>query len=136
MMMRGLGNSSRIVQSHSSHHSGGLPVPFNLPNVLHNLLFEEIELEFDSKQQDLIEALTFSYNALGKMQSKYALKDQELRAGMLEDPGNIELKKLYEEMQLDIMMANHQFKDLVTIVSDSLNRDQYQKLLKFSNINI
>ena len=134
--MRGLVSSSRISHTHSLDQAGNLPVPFNIPNILHNLLFEELDLELDMKQKDLIEALTYSYNALGKMQSKYALKDQELRAQIQADPDSIELKKLFEEMQLDLMMANHQFKDLVGVVSESLSREQYQVLMKFSGIDI
>lgn len=134
--MQGLGSTARMTHTHDIHQASTLPVPFNIPNVLCNLLFEEIDLEFDNKQKDLIEALTFSYKALGIMQKKYALKEQELRVQMQEDPGNIELKKLYEEIQLDTMMANHQFKDLVGVVSESLTREQYQILMKFSGIDL
>jgi hypothetical protein len=131
------GFSSTPRHSHGgydSNHSGVLPVPFNIPNVLHNLLFEDVGLEFDSKQSDILETLRFSQAALVRMQQKYALKEQELVAKMLRDSDNQKYKEEYEEMQLDRFEANSYFKELVVVISDLLTREQYAKLLEFSNI--
>jgi len=134
--MRGLASTARRTNINDFDQGGGLPVPFNIPNVLHNLLFEDIDLSFDAKQKDLIEALAYSYKALDRMQTRYALKEQKLLTLIQEDAGNMGLKEAYEDLQLDEMIANHHFKDLVTVVSEALTREQYQKLMKFSGINV
>ena len=61
-MITGFSSTSRGDGSLSSHHlsGGGLPVPFNIPLVLHNLLFEKTGIEFNAKQSDMIETLRFS----------------------------------------------------------------------------
>ena len=129
-------NRNEIRATNSNTGGGNLPIPFNIPNVLYNLLHEDIGLVFDAKQRDIIEALRFSYKALGKMQEKYTLKEQDIMAKMLAEPDNDELKEIHEEIQLDVLQAHSQFKDLVIVISDLLTREQYQKLLKFSNINV
>jgi len=135
-MIRGFGSSSRGQSALQSHHvsGGGLPIPFNIPSVLHNLLFEDVGIEFDSKQEDMIETLVFSTYALQKMREKYGPKEQELKTKLFHDPDNETLKKEYEELQLDFFDANHHFKDLVTTIGDMLTLEQYTKLLQFSNI--
>ena len=122
--------------SYGADHAGGLPIPFNIPNVLHNLLYEDTGIEFDSKQADMIETLRFSQKALVKMQQNYAQKEQELMAKMLRHSDNKEIKEAYDEMQLEMLDATHQFKDLVTVISDLLTREQYGKLMEFSNIRL
>jgi len=129
-------NRNEIRATNSNTGGGNLRIPFNIPNVLYNLLHEDIGLVFDAKQRDIIEALRFSYKALGKMQEKYTLKEQDIMAKMLAEPDNDELKEIHEEIQLDVLQAHSQFKDLVIVISDLLTREQYQKLLKFSNINV
>ena len=135
-MIRGFGSSSRGQSTLQFHHisGGGLPIPFNIPIVLHNLLFEDSGIVFDAKQQDMVETLVFSTNALHRMQEKYGPKEQILKRKLFYDPDNKELKKEYEELQLDFFEANHHYKDLVTTIADMLTREQYTQLLEFSNI--
>lgn len=137
-MISGFASSTRIdyTARNKGEHSSNLPIPFNIPNVLYTLLYEDVGLEFDAKQSDMIETLRFSYKALGRMQERYGLQEQELKEKILKDPDSLELKELYEELQLDVLSGNQHFKDLVIVISDLLKRDQYQKLLKFCNINI
>lgn len=122
--------------AYDSSHDGNLPVPFNIPMVLYNLLFEDIDLKFDAKQSDMLEALRFSYKALFKLQEISALKEQEVIANMLRNPDNIKYKEEHNQIQLDLLQANQHFKELVIVMSDLLTREQYAKLLKFCNINI
>jgi len=134
-MISGFSTTQRHVHGgYDSKNSGSLPVPFNIPNVLHNLLFEDVGIEFDAKQSDVMETLRFSQAALVRMQQKYAQKEQELVAKMLRDSDNKKYKEEYEEMQLDRFEANSYFKELVVVISDLLTREQYAKLLDFSNI--
>ncbi len=121
---------------YESGHGGGLPVPFNIPNVLHNLLFEDTGIEFDAKQSDMVEALRFSSNAYPKMQEKYLTKEKEMLTKMVSEPDNLEYKKEYEDIRLDILQANQHFKDLVIVLSELLTREQYAKLMEFSNIKV
>lgn len=132
------GFSSTLRHSHDSysHHLGNLPVPFNIPKVLHNLLFEDIGLEFDAKQSDIVEALCFSHKALLRMQEVYAAKEQDAVANMLRNPDNIKFKEEYDQIQLDLLQANQHFKYLVVVLSELLSREQYAKLLEFSNIKL
>ena len=136
--MRGYSTSTRqyISSGPKSVGSGELPIPFNIPSVLTNLLFEDIGLEFDRKQKDMLETLQFSYKAVQKMQVRYNKQDQDLKIKIVADPDNQELKDEFEEMQLDILEANFHFKDLVITMSELLEREQYEKLLKFSNIPV
>lgn len=122
--------------SYGSRHVGSLPVPFNIPNVLYNLLFEDIGLEFNAKQSDIVESLRFSYKALLRMQEIYAPKEQEAVANMLRSPDNIKFKEEYDQLQLDVLLANQHFKELVVVLSEILSREQYAKLLEFSNIKV
>lgn len=136
LMISGFGGGTRVGYVHrdSPRDMSTLPVPFNIPNVLHNLLFEDIGLEFDSKQKDMIETLRFSYDALLKLQEKHRTKGQELLSKIMDEPDNMALKEQQSDMQLDMLLANQQFKEIVTVMSDLLKREQYEALLKFSNI--
>jgi len=133
-MISGFGSSRGPAFSHDIKHlgDGNLPVPFNIPNVLHNLLFEDTGIEFDNKQKDVIEAVRFSYNALQKMGVRYAQKEQKLLQKILKDPDNKALKEEQEELQLEKFEAYNQFKDLVITISELLTKEQYQKLMQFS----
>jgi hypothetical protein len=135
-MISGFGGGTRVtyVNRNPSHALSGLPVPFNIPNVLHNLIFEDIGIEFTPMQKDMLETLRFSYNALIKLQASHTQKEKELREKILKESDNIALKEEQEEMKLDMLQATHQFKDIVAAMADLLKREQYEQLLKFSNI--
>ena len=135
-MISGFGGGSRQSSVHHNgvHFASNLPVPFNIPAVLHNLLFEDVGIEFDAKQKDMLETLRFSYNSLVKLQASHAQKTQELAQQIQNHPENLALKVEQEDMRLDMLQANYQFKDIVTTMSDLLKREQYEKLLEFSNI--
>ncbi len=135
-MISGFSSMLRHSYGSYSHHLGSLPVPFNIPKVLYNLLFKDIDLEFDAKQSDIVEALRFSYKALLRMQEIYAPKEQEAVANMLRNPNNIKFKEEYDQIKLDELQANQHFKELVVVLSDLLSREQYAELLEFSNIKI
>jgi len=137
-MISGFSSSSKFDNTpHGANQGGGhLPIPFNIPNVLKNLLFEDIGLEFDAKQSDLVEAVSFSYKALSRMQEKYTLKNRDTRVKMMREPNNPQHKEDLEEMQLDLLQANHHFKDLVIVMAELLTREQYAILMKFSNIPV
>ena len=137
-MISGFGGSVRgETVSYSRHQdAGNLPVPFNIPNVLYKLLYEEIGIEFDAKQQDIIATLQVSYKALGKMEKRYAQLEQDVRAKILQEPDNKKHVKDLEELQLERFEANQHFKELVIVLSDLLHRDQYEKLLKYCNIPV
>ena len=135
-MISGFGGGTRLNHAiHDTlHMASNLPVPFNIPKVLYNLLYEDTGIVFDEKQQDVLEALRFSYVSLQKLQSAHAQKREEIQAQMLQDLDNKELKEELEDMKLDMLSANHQFKDMVITISDMLKRQQYEKLLAFSGI--
>jgi len=135
-MISGFGGGSRreIIDYTRYQYANNLPIPFNIPNVLYNLLFADIGIEFDNKQQDIMTALKFSYTALGKMESLHEQREQEVRAKIVQEPENQKLKDALEEMQLDRLDANSHFKDLVIVISEMLTRDQYTKLMKFCGL--
>ena len=136
-MFSGLGmETSSYRHNYSQTKHQDLPVPFNLPSVLHNLLFEDIELELDKKQEDMLEMMKFSYMSLGKLQQKYAEEESKLKSKIFEEPDNMELKSEIQDIHLDRQQANFDFKNIVILMSDMLDREQLKKLLKFSNINI
>jgi|GEM_PF-3043188 len=135
-MISGFGGGTRVNYVHhdSKHTTSGLPVPFNMPNVLHNLLYEETGIVFDLKQKDMLETLRFSHNALIKFQSTQEQRKQEIHKEILHSSNSKELKDELEEMHLDLLQATYQFKDIVNAMADLLKREQYEQLLKFSNI--
>lgn len=137
-MISGFGGGSSSYQHSSFHTSHGhdLPIPFNIPKVLYNLLFEDNGIEFDKKQKDFLEVLRFSYNSLLDLQIKYAQKEEQLKAKILEQPDNLDLKQKLEDMILDRQQAHYDFKNYVTLMSDMMSREQFAKLLKFSNIAV
>jgi len=137
-MISGFGGGTRSHIIYSDYHldGGDFPVPFNIPQVLHNILFEEIGIKFDAKQDDMIEALKFSTNALKKMHEKYYPKELELKTKLFHNPDNIALKKEQEELQLDFFEANQHYKELVIVLSEMLSREQYTQLLNYSNIPV
>jgi len=137
-MITGFGSGARGDGSLTSHHlsGGGLPVPFNIPKVLHNLLYEDTGVEFDPKQMDMIETLRFSTHALSRMNEKYGPRAQELKSQLFGDPDNKELIAEQELLQLDFFEAHQHFKELVIVLSDMLSRQQYAKLLEYSNIQV
>lgn len=112
----------------------GLPVPFNIPNVLNNLLYKEINIEFDAKQKDMIEALQFAHKSLAEMQKRYMIKEQKLKKELYQNPDDGEYKEAYEELQMDVLEANQHFRELVVVLSELLTREQYAQLMAFSNI--
>jgi hypothetical protein len=135
-MISGFGGGARVGHIHptSMHFASNLPVPFNMPQVLYNLIFEDVGIEFDAKQKDVLEALRFSYNSLVKLQISYAQKTQDLAQKIQNNPDDTSLKAEQEDMRLDMLQANYQFKDMVATISDMLKREQYEKLLAFSGI--
>jgi len=137
-MIRGFGGGSRNdAFIHSRHVGGGnLPIPFNIPNVLYNLLFEDLGLEFTRKQQDMIDAVSFSYKAVGRMEQKYAQEEQELMQKMIKSSDDKSLKSSLEELHINRFQANQHFKELVIVLSELLDKDQYGKLMSFSGIPV
>jgi len=135
-MISGFGSNSYYQHDVKARHAQDLPVPFNIPKVLHNLLFEEVELDFDRKQEDMVETLRFSFNSLIKIEKEYAIKEDELKSKMFQEPDNMEIKNEYQDIHLERQQINFDFKNLVVVMSDMLTREQLEKLLKFSNINI
>ena len=137
-MIAGFGGGARYQAQHSFSvaHTHALPIPFNIPKVLHNILFEELDLDLNNKQKDIIEAVRFSYTSLLKVQKIYGQKEAELKSRMFSESDNIELKRDYQDIVLDSQQANYDFKSLVTTMSDMLVREQFEKLLKFSNIPV
>ena len=137
-MIRGYGasNKNHVNSDPKSMGASNLPIPFNIPNVLYNLLYADVGLKFTRKQTDMLETLQFAYRSVGKMQARFQKKDQELQYKIIENPDDVELKEEFTEMQLDIQEANQHFKDLVTTMADLLEREQYAKLLKFCNIPV
>ncbi len=136
-MIAGFGNSSAgSTFHHALNHKNtlSLPVPFNIPKVLHNLIFEEIELDLDAKQKDLLEALRFSYLALLDLDKEFATKQADLKKQILKEPDNINLKDEYDEIRLDKQEANYDFKSLVEVILEVLEKKQIEALLRFSNI--
>jgi len=133
-MIRGFGSSRGPAFFQETVHlgDGSLPVPFNIPNILHNLLFADINIKFDAKQEDVMHALRFSYTALQKVGVRYAQKEQELLEKLIADPDSKELKEEQEELQLEKFEAYNQFKDLVITISELLTPQQYQQLMQFS----
>ena len=136
--MRGFGESGRLTHQNksSSPSSTALPIPFNIPIVLHNILFNDLDLGFSMKLQDMLETVRFAYNAQKKMQKRYAKREAEIQALLLSDAENLKLKHEYEEIQLDRLQASYDFRDLITALSDMMSREQFEKLLKFSNISV
>ncbi len=134
--LSGASSGSRGV-NFSRHQGGGnLPVPFNIPNVLYKLLYDDIGIDFDVKQQDLITTLQFAYKALGKMEHRYTELEQEIRAKILHEPDNEKYTQELEKMQVERFEGNQHFKELVIVLSELLNKDQYEKLLKYCNIPV
>jgi len=127
-------SSERRLSHNDSTLQSSLPVPFNIPNVLHNLLFEDMGIEFTLMQKDMLETLRFSYSALLKMQKAYSSQDAQFRHQLIQNPDDQTLKDAHEELQLDMLQAQAQFKDIVVAMSELMQREQYQKLLEFSNI--
>jgi len=137
-MISGFSGSSRnYTFTHSRHIGGGnLPIPFNIPNVLYNLLFEDFGLVFTRKQEDMRDAVSFSYKAVQRMEQRYAKEEQSLMQKMLQSSDDKVLKDELEELQLDRFQANQHFKELVNVLSDLLDKEQYAKLMSFSGIPV
>lgn len=137
-MISGFGGGARVGPVHveAVHFASNLPVPFNIPKVLHNLLFEDTGIEFDSKQEDMIHTLRFSYNSLLKLEKNHAQQQELLLQKLYENPNDFATKAALDEMRLDMLQAKYHFKDLVTVMSDLLKREQYEQLLAFSNIGV
>ena len=135
-MIAGFGNSSGSNVEHffSTKHTLALPMPFNIPRVLHNLLFEDTAIEFDAKQKDLLETLRFSYIALGNLGEKYKLQKAKLKEQILAQPDNIDLKNELQDLKLDKQQANYDFKNLTEIMLELLQKEQIEALLKFSKV--
>ena len=136
--MRGFGDSGRQIHQNLDAPSSNntLPIPFNIPIVLQNILYEDIDLGFDAKLRDMLETVRFANKAQQKMQARYTAREAELQAKMILEPENILLKSEYEEIQLDRLQASFDFKDLVTALSEMMTKEQFEKLLKFSNIPV
>ena len=135
-MISGFGSSNRAnyIRHADVHSISHFPVPFNIPNVLYNLIFEDIGIEFDAKQKDMLETLRFSYNAFAKFQASYATRTEELKEKIIHNPQDEALKQELEDLQLELFQASYQYKEIVTAMSELLKREQYEKLLRFSNI--
>lgn len=136
-MISGFSNvSSGSSQSHHQHLSSGFPVPFNLPNVLRNLLYENIDLQLDNKQKDIHTALHFSYEALQKMLEKYTQEEHEYNSKLMQEPDNKELVEKIENIKLEKMDAVQDFKHILETMAEALNKEQYGKLLKASGLPV
>lgn len=137
-MISGFGGGVRVAPTNvdSVHFASNLPVPFNIPKVLHNLLFEETGITFDAKQQDMLETLRFSYDALLRLEENHAKKSETLRLKLLETPDDLEIKASFEELRLDMLQAKFQFKELLGVMSELMKRSQYEQLLAFSKIGV
>ena len=136
-MISGFGGSSRMFDHLEQRHmGGGFPVPFNLPNVLHNLLYKEDLLELDAKQKDLHTALRFSYESLDIMLKKYAQMEIEYKTKLLQESQNKDLIAQLENIELDKMDAIQHFKEILEAMAELLTKEQYGKLLKASNLPV
>ncbi len=135
-MIAGFGSSSGSNVEHyfSKKHTLSLPMPFNIPRVLHNLLFEDTAIEFDAKQKDMLEALRFSYIALGKLGEQYELQKSKLKEQILAEPDNTEIKHELEDLKLDKQQANYDFRNLTEIMLELLQKEQIEALLRFSKV--
>jgi hypothetical protein len=71
---------------------------------------------------------------LNLLKNNPTLKDLGNVTTTFKESDNIALKEEQEEMKLDMLQATHQFKDIVAAMADLLKREQYEQLLKFSNI--
>ena len=130
------GGGGSSYTSQQAHLSGGFPVPFNLPNVLHNLLYADIDFAFDSKQQDLHTMLKFSYESLQKMLQQATAQEHEIRQKILQNPQNTALTEQLQEIALERMQATQDFKELLETMAELLTKEQYEKLLKISNLPV
>ncbi|MFT7860565.1 MAG: hypothetical protein ABXS93_06485 [Sulfurimonas sp.] len=136
-MISGFNNvSSSSTQPHHQHLSSNFPIPFNLPNVLHKFLYEDIDLQLDNKQTDIQTALRVSYEALQKTLEIYAQKEHEYKNNLLEKPNDKESIEKIEDIGLERMNAIQDFKYLLEAMSEALTKEQYGKLLKASNLPV
>ena len=137
-MISGFGGSTSSYHHHyfNTTHARDLPVPFNIAKVLHNLLYEDIGVEFDAKEKDLLDLLRFSFESLAKFEYESSKKEADLKSKIFSEPDNMDIKDEYQDIVLDRQHAHYDFKNLVVLMSDMLNREQFEKLLKFSNIAI
>ena len=118
----------------SNNKLGNLPIPFNIPNVLHALLFEDIGIEFSPKQQDLLEMLRFSYTSLENLKNTTAKLESSLNEKLLQNPDDPKVKQELETLRLEFYQANYDFKEMVGVLGELLEREQFQKLLSYCNI--
>ena len=130
------GGGGSSYTSQQAHLSGGFVVPFNLPNVLHNLLYADIEFAFSAKQQDLHTMLKFSYESLQNLLQQSATEEQKLSQEILRSPDDVELTHRLQEIRLERMQATQDFKELLDVMAKLLTKEQYEKLLRASNLPV
>ena len=119
-----------------THISSSFPVPFNIPSVLHTLLYGDVDLDLNDQQKDLLDTLRFSYEALQKLNEKFLLKQQEYTQKLMQNPDDKETKHLMEESKLEMYDASNQLKMLVEAMAEMLTKEQYAKLLQAVGIEV
>jgi len=136
-MISGFGSSSTAGKHHhfsDKHHMLALPMPFSIPKVLHNFIFEDIDLKFDLKQQDIYEALKFTYISLIEFTQNFEENIASIKDKIRNEPDNQEIKNELKDIQLEMQEMNFEFKDLLEVMLEMLHREQIEELLRYSKI--
>lgn len=134
-MMQGFSNSPNPHTSHYLSFDSSLPMPFKIPVVLETLLNPKTNLNFSRKQEDLIEALRFSYEAKDRLFTNMFEDESALLVQMTQEGEEIQaLKDKYNELQTQKMEASEICFDLINALADDLDASQYQKLLELSDL--
>ena len=133
--MQGFSNSPNPHTGHYLTFDSSLPMPFKIPVVLQTLLNPKTNLNFSKKQEDLIEALRFSYDAKDRLFANMLEEENALLAQMTHEGEEIQtLKDKYNELQTQKMEASEICFDLINALADDLDALQYQKLLELSGV--
>ena len=137
-MIQGFSNNSPNIHSHAHEDfDAAMPMPFKIPIVLATLLDPQTQLDFTQKQEDLMEALRFSYKAKLRLFKKMAVEEQSLLHEMKKENADLAtLKEEYEGLQTHKMEASEVFFDILNALSEDLQAPQYQKLMEMCNIKI
>ena len=136
-MISGFSNASNSHVVHHLAHDSAMPMPFKIPIVLETLLDKGLDLDYDQKQKDLLEALSFSFSARVRMIQKTSVREKELLAQMTQEGQDTQkLKEEYNDLQTDKMEASEMFFDIMNTFADLLTAQQYQKLLQTAGVSI
>ena len=134
--MQGFSNAPNLHTSHHLTFDSALPMPFKIPIVLQTLLNPNTNLGFSKRQEDLIEALRFSFNAKNRLFTNMFEEEKTLLSQMMHEGAETQvLKDKYNELQTKKMEASEICFDLINALADDMNATQYQKLLELSGID-